>query len=68
MDQFNDMLKKFASEPNFNNVHVVDLRGTLSVDQTDNVYRDWWGNELHPTEKGFSAVTDKFAQALNALP
>ena len=30
-------------------------------------YKDWWGNELHPTEKGFSAVTDKFAAELAKL-
>ena len=68
MDRFNTMLKVFASDANFNNVHIVELRGTLSVDRTDDAYKVWWGNELHPTEQGFNAVTDKFAQALSALP
>ena len=66
IDRFNAMLKAFAVPANFPNVHFVDLRGTLSVDPDS--YKDWWGNELHPTEKGFTAVTDRFAQALNSLP
>ncbi len=57
-----------VSDANFGNVQIVDLRNTLSVDLTNNAYQDWWGNELHPTDNGFGAVTDKFAQALSRLP
>ena len=68
IDKFNAMLKEFPAQANFPNVHYVDLRGTLSENLVGDAYKDWWGNELHPTEKGFTAVTDRFAQALGALP
>lgn len=68
IDRFNGMLKVFASDANFSNVHVVDLRKTLPNDLTNNAYKTWWGNELHPTDQGFGAVTDKFAAALKTLP
>jgi hypothetical protein len=30
--------------------------------------KQFWANELHPTEKGFELVTDRFAAALDKLP
>ena len=54
-------------QPVFANLHYVDLRNTLSTVLANDAYKDWWGNELHPTEKGFSAVTDKFATELAKL-
>lgn len=65
IDEFNDMLKEVITIPQFSHVHYVNLRNTLS---TGADYKDWWGNELHPTERGFEAVTQKFAQVLNTLP
>lgn len=65
IDRFNDMLQEVASLPDFNHVHYIDLRGTLSV--SDN-YQDDWANELHPTAEGFEKVTAKFAQTIAALP
>jgi hypothetical protein len=50
------------------NLHYIDLRGTLSAVLTNDEYQKWWGNELHPTERGFAAVTDKFALVLNGIP
>jgi hypothetical protein len=47
-------------------VRYIDLRGTLSNRLVD--YQEWWANELHPTEKGFEAVTDRFAAELAKLP
>jgi hypothetical protein len=41
------------------NVHYIDLRGTL-VD-TD------WANELHPTARGFSKVASKFEMAIRTI-
>jgi hypothetical protein len=43
-------------------VHYVDLCGTLSSKLAN--YKDWWANELHPTEKGFEGVTKKFVAVL----
>jgi len=64
IDQFNAMLTELVTAPALAHVKYVDLRGTL---KTDDTYKDWWANELHPTEQGFKAVTDRFAQALQNL-
>jgi hypothetical protein len=66
MDQFNDVVKLLPSQPAFAHVRYIDLRGTLSNRLAD--YQEWWANELHPTEKGFEAVTDRFAAELAKLP
>src|SRR5579862_6264092 len=66
MDQFNDVVKFLPSQPPFAHVRYIDLRGTLSNHLAD--YKDWWANELHPTEKGFEALTDRFAAVLATLP
>jgi hypothetical protein len=66
LDKFNTMLASLPAQFPF--VHYLDLRGTLSIDLTNNAYEDWWANELHPTVDGFAKVTDKFASALQALP
>lgn len=67
IDAFNGMLAALAKEQDFRNVFYVDLRGTLSTDLNSDRYKDWWANELHPTEKGFAAVTAKFAAELRKL-
>jgi len=67
IERFNQMLSKLAQDPAFVNVHYVDLRNTLSTDLNNDAYQDWWANELHPTKKGFQAVTNKFADALKTL-
>jgi hypothetical protein len=68
INRFNDMLANLPTESDFQNVHVVDLRGTLSTDLTDDAYKSSWDNELHPTRSGFQAVTAKFVAVLNTLP
>jgi hypothetical protein len=65
IDRFNAMLKRVAAIPEFGHVKYVDLRKTLS---NGSDHRTWWANELHPTERGFKAVTAKFAAVLDALP
>ncbi len=59
IDRFNRMLRGVAAQ--FPHVRYVDLRGTLP---SGGNYRDWWANELHPTEKGFKAVAARFAAAI----
>ncbi|MGH9607622.1 MAG: hypothetical protein ACRD3N_18180 [Terracidiphilus sp.] len=73
IDQFNEMLQNLVKEPGFENVHYVDLRGTLS--NATNDYKEWWANELHPTgdtlggaQDGFKAVAAKFQAVLVTLP
>ena len=63
IDNFNVMLRKLVSLDQFRHVHYIDLRGTLPAAD----YEIWWENELHPTRKGFAAVSLKFADVLNAL-
>jgi hypothetical protein len=59
IDRFNRMLRGVAAQ--FPHVRYVDLRGTLPNGAN---YRDWWANELHPSEKGFKAVAARFAAAI----
>jgi lysophospholipase L1-like esterase len=64
IDRFNTMLKQVVSTPGFGHVHYVDLRDVL---KNDAGYKDWWGNELHPTEKGFKAVTRRYVEVIETL-
>ena len=52
IDEFNEMLQML--EKTFSKVvHYVDLRNTLA-------HEDDWANELHPTNDGFLALSDRF--------
>ena len=64
INRFNEMLTRLVTLPQFNNVTYVDLRGTLS-NGTD--YKRWWANEMHPTEEGFIAITDKIVAELSQV-
>jgi hypothetical protein len=66
IDQFNAMLAQVASLDSFSHVRYIDLRRTLSTAAGD--YKQWWANELHPTEKGFERVTARFVEELDRLP
>ena len=65
IDLFNTMVEGLPNLPTFSHIRYVNLRNTL---RTDLDYKDWWANELHPTERGFHAVAEKFATVLSALP
>ncbi|MBN2463454.1 MAG: SGNH/GDSL hydrolase family protein [Dehalococcoidia bacterium] len=65
IERFNLMIKDLVKLPPFQHVHYVDLRNVL---QTGNEYKDWWANELHPTERGFHTIAEKFAATLASLP
>jgi lysophospholipase L1-like esterase len=65
IDRFNAQVRAVAALSVFPHVTFVDLRGTLSIGAD---YRTWWDNELHPTRLGFERVTQRFADALAALP
>ena len=65
IDRFNAQVKAVAALSAFPHVAYVDLRGTLSIGAD---YKTWWDNELHPTRLGFERVTQRFADALAALP
>jgi hypothetical protein len=61
IDRLNRMLAELTALPQFSHVTYIDLRKTLSVGAD---YKKWWGNELHPTERGFKKVAQKFAEAI----
>ncbi|HEY0671256.1 MAG TPA: SGNH/GDSL hydrolase family protein [Longimicrobiales bacterium] len=61
IDRFNDMLEAVSNSTGFAHVHYLDLRGTLPHDSQ---YKKYWGNELHPSERGFGMVTEKFAKLI----
>jgi hypothetical protein len=64
IDRFNAMIRSVSGDRRFPHVHYVDLRGTLPNVSS---YTDWWGNELHPTRKGFKAVAQKLANAIGRI-
>ena len=58
IDWFNDLLRDFETEFIDRGWFAhLDLRGTLAGNQ--------WANEIHPTEAGFSAVTERFLSQLD---
>ena len=65
IDRFNSMLKEVAGMSEFPHVRYIDLRSTLSIGAN---YKTYWANELHPTQRGFELVTNRFAAALESLP
>lgn len=65
IDRFNRMLIDTAGLEGFDHVRYLDLRPHLPSGAD---WEAWWANELHPTRKGFDAVTKVFADALDALP
>jgi len=67
IDRFNTMLQTLAGKPEYQYVHYIDLRGTLSNSLRADSYKAWWANELHPEKKGFDAVTARFAKVLDGL-
>jgi len=68
IDRFNELLAAIARRPELPQVTHVDLRGTLSNDLAGNKYKKSWGNELHPTEGGFTEVARKINAAIKPFP
>lgn len=62
IDRFNSVLADFAEGPpnGVPGVHYVDNRNVLDNPKL-------WHDELHPTDKGFKLVADKFSGALADL-
>ncbi|MGC2031718.1 MAG: hypothetical protein WA642_16995, partial [Steroidobacteraceae bacterium] len=57
------MQLKVVAQPGHEHVRHVEVRGTLAA--TD--YKKMWGNELHPTSEGFTAVAGVFDGVLQTL-
>jgi hypothetical protein len=65
INHFNEMLRNVSSIDALTHVRYIDLRNTLSTAAND--YKEWWANELHPTEKGFELITKRFVDELNKV-
>jgi len=61
IDRFNTMLAEVAATPDLGPVHYVDLRPLLP---SGSHYKDYWANEMHPTEDGFHRVAARIAAAV----
>jgi lysophospholipase L1-like esterase len=68
IDRFNAVLEAVPTHPELRHVKYVNLRGTLSNQLAGKRYKDWWANELHPTEDGFRAVAAKLDAAIRPFP
>jgi hypothetical protein len=64
IDRLYLMLEQVVALPAFAHVKLVNLRNALSTDLQANRYKAWWGNELHPTRRGFTKVAALFNAAL----
>ena len=67
IDRYNAVLAGVAGGPGLEHVRHLDLRGTLSNELAGTAYKKAWGDELHPTERGFRSVAGRFDQVLRAL-
>lgn len=71
IDMFNDVLCALAGNKPFDNVHYVDLRNTLSNDLSrvngKRIYKEDWGDELHPTNSGFAKVVAELSTVIDGL-
>ena len=65
IDRHNATLRDVAGR--VTGVHFVDVRSLLSSETAGGAYRRDWGNELHPTERGFRKVADAFADVIGGL-
>jgi lysophospholipase L1-like esterase len=67
IDRFNALLAGIAGGPGLEHVRYVNLRGSLSQDLSGRAYKDWWNDELHPTEPGFTKLAGRFHAVLRSL-
>jgi lysophospholipase L1-like esterase len=68
IDHFNVLLEGVAGGPGLGHLEYVNIRGVLSNELQGKKYKTWWGDELHPTERGFTAIAKRFDQAIRQLP
>lgn len=59
MDRFNETIRDLSKK--YNNVHFIDLRGVVNQDEK------YWHDEIHPNDRGFKLVAEKFIAKLRSL-
>ncbi len=67
VDRVNELFASIAGGRGLEHVRHVDLRGTLSNVLAGRAYKAWWGDELHPTAKGFAVVARRFDEMLRRV-
>ena len=63
--RFNEMLSNLSA--GFPHVHHVDVRKSLKNSLKNELYKDYWANEFHPTDKEFKLVAKKFHKVIKTL-
>ncbi len=64
LDSFNKMLRSIAQSPRLRHVHYVNF---LDVLPNDTNYKNWWNDELHPTDRGFKLLATIMAKELSKI-
>ena len=59
MDEFNRTIFELSKQ--YNNVYFIDLRNTVPQD------KKFWHDEIHPNDRGFKLVADKFISKLKSI-
>ena len=65
MDRLNKTISAVAKKRSSDNVHHIDVRGTLTKSKPG--YRKDWANELHPTGRGWKKVANLFTKEILAV-
>ena len=63
IDLYNTMVRDVGDQ--VPHVHYVEIPGTLSNAPAD--YRDFWRDELHPTNRGFRLVAARFNEVIQSV-
>jgi hypothetical protein len=58
VDSLYDMMFKVAGKPSDTGIHVIDVRGTLKIENNE------WADEIHGTSAGFKKVARLFSKAI----
>ncbi|MBK9257150.1 MAG: SGNH/GDSL hydrolase family protein [Saprospiraceae bacterium] len=62
MDEFNNYLMILANKPELQtNVYYLNLRGTVPQD------KNYWHDEIHPNDRGFKLIADKYKVLIDSL-
>ena len=64
-DRFNEMLADIVGVSCFEHVRFVDLRGSFPIPSEP--HTDWWGDELHPNQKGYRRLAERLDEEIQAL-
>ena len=64
IDRFNDVIASLCKAKGLKHVRYVNVRDCLTKVLTNEQYQECWSNELHPTDKGFKCIAEKFKEII----